>query len=56
MTMRYEYGIHTMTTHEFVYQTFIVYLFIKALVFAPLAWMAFMFWWSERNKQLPSGE
>jgi hypothetical protein len=53
---RYEYGTKIMTTHDFVYQTFVVYVFIKALVFAPLGWMTFMFWLSERNKQISSGE
>lgn len=38
-----------MTTHDFVYQTFVIYIFIKSLVFFPLLWIAFMFWWSERK-------
>jgi uncharacterized membrane protein YdbT with pleckstrin-like domain len=53
---RYDYGVKIMTTHEFVYQTFVVYVFVKALILAPLGWMTFMFWLSERNGQLPSGE
>lgn len=56
MNTRYVFGIHPMTTHEFVYQTFVIYVFVKALILAPLAWMTFMFWWSERSKSLPSGE
>jgi len=38
-----------MSTHEFVYQTFIIYIFVKALIFAPLAWITFMYWWVERR-------
>jgi hypothetical protein len=45
-----------MTTHDFVYQTFVIYLFIKSLVFAPLIWLAFMYWWSERQIQVPTEE
>lgn len=40
-----------MTTHAFVLKTFIAYLFVKALIFLPLAWAAFMFWWSERAEK-----
>jgi len=46
-----------MTTQEYVLKTFIVYIFIKMLVFAPVAWIAFVNWWSERNGELtPSAE
>jgi hypothetical protein len=38
-----------MTTQDLVLKTFIVYIFVKMLIFAPLAWMAFLSWWSERN-------
>jgi hypothetical protein len=38
-----------MATHDFVYQTFVIYLFMKGLVFAPLLWLAFMYWWSKRQ-------
>jgi hypothetical protein len=41
-----------MSTHQFVYETFVIYLFVKSLVFAPLLWLAFMYWWSKR--QIPS--
>lgn len=40
-----------MTTHDFVYQTFVIYIFIKSLVFFPLVWIAFLYWWSERKSQ-----
>jgi hypothetical protein len=42
-----------MSTHEFVYQTFLIYLFIKSLVFFPLVWIACVFWWSERKENAP---
>jgi hypothetical protein len=45
-----------MTTHDFVYQTFVIYLFIKSLVFAPLLWLAFMYWWSGRQIEVPAEE
>lgn|GEM_PF-3040190 len=38
-----------MNTHDFVYQTFVIYLFIKSLVFFPLLWVGFLFWRSERK-------
>ena len=37
-----------MATQDYILKTFIVYIFIKALVFMPLAWMAFLVWWNER--------
>jgi hypothetical protein len=43
-----------MSTHEFVYQTFIIYIFVKALILAPLGWMTFMYWWSERRSDARS--
>ncbi len=36
-------------THAVILKTFIVYLFIKAMFFLPLAWAAFMFWWNDRK-------
>jgi hypothetical protein len=45
-----------MSTHEFVYQTFIIYIFIKSLIFAPLIWMGCVLWWGERrSKALENG-
>lgn len=41
-----------MTTQDLVLKTFIVYIFIKALIFLPLAWIAFLGWWSERSENL----
>ena len=38
-----------MSTHQFVYETFVIYLFVKSLVFAPLLWFAFMYRWSKRQ-------
>jgi hypothetical protein len=38
-----------MTTHDFVYQTFLIYIFIKSLVFFPLVWVAFLYWWAEKK-------
>jgi len=38
-----------MNTHDFVYQTFVIYLFIKSLIFFPLLWVGFLFWRSERK-------
>jgi len=38
-----------MSTHDFVYQTFVIYIFIKSLVFFPLLWVGFLFWHSERK-------
>jgi hypothetical protein len=46
-----------MATQDYILKTFIVYLFVKALVFFPLAWMAFLVWWNERSEpqsQTPS--
>jgi hypothetical protein len=46
-----------MTTQDYVLKTFIVYIFIKMLVFAPVAWMAFLSWYSDRDNELtPSAE
>ncbi len=46
-----------MTTQDYVLKTFIVYIFIKMLVFAPVAWMAFLSWYSDRGNELtPSAE
>jgi hypothetical protein len=45
-----------MSTHDFVYQTFILYIFVKALILAPLGWMAFMYWWSQRNNSATTEE
>ena len=43
-------------THAFVLKTFIVYLFIKAMFFLPLAWAAFMFWWNDgKEESAPTG-
>lgn len=39
-----------MNTQDFVYQTFVIYVFIKSLVFFPLLWVGFLFWYSERKK------
>lgn len=43
-----------MATHDFVYQTFVLYIFIKALVLAPLAWITFMYRWNERKNSQAS--
>lgn len=48
---RFEVRRLPMTTHDYVLKTFIVYLFIKALIFLPLVWAAFLFWWSERRER-----
>jgi hypothetical protein len=40
-----------MATHDFVYQTFVIYIFLKSLVFFPLVWIACVFWWSERKSR-----
>jgi hypothetical protein len=40
-----------MATQDYVLKTFIVYIFIKALIFMPLAWMAFVVWWNERSEK-----
>jgi hypothetical protein len=46
-----------MTTQDYVLKIFIVYIFIKMLVFAPVAWMAFLSWYSDRGNELtPSAE
>jgi hypothetical protein len=42
-----------MSAHDYIYQTFIIYLFIKAMIFLPLAWVAVLFWWSD---QAPSDQ
>lgn len=39
-----------MTTHDFVYQTFVLYIFLKSLIFFPLVWVACVLWWAERKK------
>ena len=41
-----------MTTHEMVYQIFVVYIFLKALFFAPLLWFAFCLRMKERREAL----
>jgi hypothetical protein len=43
-----------MNTHEFVYQTFVLYIFLKALILAPLGWVTFMYWWTERQNNARS--
>jgi hypothetical protein len=43
-----------MSTHDFVLQTFIIYLFVKALIFLPLAWIATVMWWADRSSATPS--
>jgi hypothetical protein len=46
-----------MTTHEFVYQTFVIYIFVKALVLAPLLWLTVLHHLNERKSrkaQVPS--
>lgn len=45
-----------MTTQEYVLKTLIVYVFVKALIFLPLAWMAFLVWWNERQERALSAE
>lgn len=39
-----------MATHDMVYQIFIVYIFLKALFFAPLLWFAFCVKMKERRE------
>jgi hypothetical protein len=39
-----------MATQDYILKTFIVYIFVKALIFLPLAWMAFLVWWNERTE------
>ena len=39
-----------MAMQDYILKTFIVYIFVKALVFFPLAWMAFLVWWNERSE------
>lgn len=34
-------------THAFILKTFIAYLFIKAMIFLPLAWASAVFWWND---------
>ena len=41
-----------MTTHDFVYQTFIVYIFLKASILLPVAWVAFVYSRSEKRLSL----
>ncbi len=36
-------------THAFILKTFIAYLFIKAMIFLPLAWASAVFWWNDRK-------
>jgi hypothetical protein len=43
-----------MSTNDFVYQTFLIYIFIKSLVFFPLVWVACVYRWSERSKSTVS--
>ena len=40
-----------MATHDFVYQTFVLYIFIKALVLAPLGWITFIYRCNERKSR-----
>lgn len=40
-----------MSTQEYVLKTFLIYIFVKALVFMPLAWIAFLAWWNDRHEE-----
>jgi nitrogen fixation-related uncharacterized protein len=40
-----------MFTHAMVLKTLIVYLFIKATIFAPIAVAGVVSWWAERQGQ-----
>ena len=39
-----------MDTQQFVLKIFFVYIFIKALVLCPLAWMTLCVWWNDRRE------
>jgi hypothetical protein len=39
-----------MDTQAFVLKTFIIYIFIKALVLCPLGWMTLCVWWNDRQE------
>jgi hypothetical protein len=41
-----------MSTHDFVYQTFIIYIFLKASVLLPLAWVAFVYSRASKRAEL----
>lgn len=45
-----------MTTQDYILKTFIVYIFVKALIFLPAAWMAFLVWWNERTEPQTSAQ
>jgi hypothetical protein len=51
---RYLLSESGMFTHAVVLKTLIVYLFIKATIFAPLAVVGFISWWSDRQSQRES--
>ena len=38
-----------MTTHQFVYQTFVLYICLKAAILLPLAWFTFLVRRAERK-------
>ena len=38
-----------MFTHAMVLKTFIIYLFVKATIFAPLAVAGVVSWWADRQ-------
>lgn len=38
-----------MTLHDQLVRIFVVYLFVKALIFLPLTWVAICLWWNERK-------
>jgi hypothetical protein len=42
----------SMTPQTWVLDFLMVYIFVKALVLAPLAWMTLVYRWSERQEQL----
>lgn len=43
-----------MFTHPMIVKTLIVYLFVKATIFAPLAVVGIVSWWSDRQSQRDS--
>ena len=45
-----------MMLDQYVLNTFMIYIFVKALILAPLGWMTLVYRWSERQARLDGTE
>ena len=44
-----------MSLHDQLVRIFVVYLFVKAMIFLPLTWVALCLWWQERKQPKATG-